>query len=104
MDSTGHRAGVMYKGKLLLSEYSTSGTYSSGNFYQINTNYHRFVDPSRLLHHKMTGTTTTLQAYNNPKRIYGIRNVQLKWINSADIWDPDDMRNKLIEEQNNQGE
>ena len=103
MDSTGHRASVMYKGKLLLSEYSTSGTYSSG-FYQINTNYHRFVDPGRLLHHKMTGTTTTLQAYNNPKRIYGIRNVQLKWINSADIWNPDDMRNKLIEEQNNQGE
>ena len=84
----------MYKGRILISEYDNT-YYSAGSYptrYYINTNnYHRFVDPKRLLPHKMTGTTYTIQAYNNPKRVYGIQNVTLKVINSADIWDPSDM-------------
>ena len=84
----------MYKGRILISEYDN--TYSQSNvggwkYYMYTRNYHRFVDPKRLLPHKMTGTTYTIQAYNNPKRIYGIQNFTFKLINNAEIWDPSDM-------------
>lgn len=85
-----YRVSYMYKGKVWISEYSPNYTDTSRQYRQVTDNVHRIVDPRLLLQHKMTGTTTTIQAYNNPKRIYGISGVTLKLINSATIWDPSD--------------
>ena len=86
-----------YKGKAVVSEYSPSYVYSNqgyGDQRYANYNYnrHRFIDPNRLIPHKLTGTTRTIQAYNNPKRIYGINSVTLKWANSTELWDPSDLQ------------
>lgn len=87
------RIAYMYKGKVWLSEYSINYSYTEPSWhdyrYVLNSaNTHRIVDPKRLLPHRMVGTTTTIQAYNNPKRIYGISGVTIKLINSPDVWDP----------------
>lgn len=88
-----YRVAYMYKGKIWLSEYSFNYTreeagWQDYRYRQKSDNSHRIVDPKRLLPHRMTGTTTTIQAYNNPKRIYGINNLTIKLINSVDVWDP----------------
>lgn len=89
------RTSCMYKGKMFISEYSCNYSWRSMSgyslYYLLPANKHRFVDPNTLIPHQMTGTTTTIQAYNNPKRIYGIERVSVKMINSSTIWDPDDM-------------
>lgn len=71
-----------YKDKTYVVTYSDNRAYTPG--------YLEIVDPERLLPHKMTGTTTTFQAYNNPKRVYGINNFWMECINNPDIYNPDD--------------
>ena len=85
-----------YKGKAVISEYSRAYTYTNPGYqdyryYNTSTNKHRFVDPNRLIPHRLSGTTRTIQAYNNPKRIYGIKNVTIQIANSESLWDPSDL-------------
>lgn len=92
MMTTSLRSCCMYKGKVFISEYDPSFYYNSNNRATPYTgNKHRLVDPKLLIPHRMEGTTTTIQAYNNPKRIYLMSGVVTKVINSAGIWDPSDM-------------
>ena len=89
LTSTSYRTLCTYKGKVVISDYTNTYHYNSNNDFVVDTaNMHRFVDPNSLIQHKMAGTTTTIQAYNNPKRIYGINNITLKYINDAEKWYP----------------
>ena len=89
LNSTSYRTLCTYKGKVVISDYTNTYHYNSNNDFVVDTaNMHRFVDPNSLIQHKMAGTTTTIQAYNNPKRIYGINNITLKYINDAEKWYP----------------
>jgi hypothetical protein len=44
-----------------------------------------------MIPYRMTGTTLTVQTWNNPKRIYGFQSMSFKLINDATKWSPDDM-------------
>lgn len=91
----GWRYFCMYKGRVLMSEYQPEMYYNYVNYesrwFWRTGNIHRFIDPKRLFPHQMTGTTYTIQAYNNPKRVYGIQSYMLKFINSTEYWDPSDL-------------
>lgn len=84
-----YRVSCVYKNKLLISEYSPNYTNpSSNNYYLSSVNTHRFVDINRVIQHKITCETTTIQAYNNPKLLYGIQNFSMKIINNGSVYDP----------------
>ena len=86
--NSSYRALCTYKGKVVLSEYSNRFR-TINSLYVVDTDTNtRFIDPNILIPHKMSGTTTTIQAYNNPKRIYGINNITIKFINDAEKWYP----------------
>lgn len=87
----------MYKEKLFVSEYSTNYSYREISWHnyqytQLSNNTHRWIDLKRVSQYRMSGETTTIQAYNNPRRIYFSPGYQIKFINSADIWDPSDIQ------------
>jgi hypothetical protein len=44
-----------------------------------------------MIPYRMTGTTLTVQTWNNPKRIYGFQGMSFKLINDATKWSPDDL-------------
>ena len=70
-------------------------SYANDRYWLLTGNRNRFVDPKRLMPHRLTGTTTTLQTWNNPKRIHGFNSITWKLINNASIWnagdDPDNV-------------
>ena len=72
----------MYKGKILLCEYDTSDNVQST---KATITY---LDPNRVVPHTVTGTTRTIQVYNDPKKIYGNIDYEYQYINSTDVWGP----------------
>ena len=74
---------AFYKDKAYVVAYKNDGDLNEGTL--------KVVDPNRLIQHKVTGTTTTVQVHNNPKRLYGIKNFWMSVINNADVFSPDDM-------------
>ena len=89
--SCGLRTSCMFRGKILLSEYNPSYTGSDGKYRKSLGDRHRWVDPNALIPHRLEGTTTTLQTWNNPKRIYGFNGMNWKLINDPSIWNPADL-------------
>jgi hypothetical protein len=97
------RTTTMFRGKILMSEYtpycdSRQVSYDSYRYWRQPGNRNRWIDPKRMLPHKMTGTTTTFQTWNNPKRIYGFNGFSFSLINSKDIWNPTDLNNQTPSE------
>ena len=84
-NNCGKYCSIMYDEKVWIFEYDTSGA-NYGNKANILK-----VDPNRVLPHYMTGTTRTIQCYNDPKRIYGINKLNLEFINDESIWGTDDL-------------
>lgn len=86
------RSTTMFRGKLLFSEYVPYFT-SNGNNRNVRQPYnrHRWVDPASMIPYRMTGTTLTVQTWNNPKRIYGFQSMSFKLINDATKWSPEDL-------------
>lgn len=86
------RSTTMFRGKLLFSEYVPYYTSNGSNrCVRQPYNRHRWVDPSSMIPYRMTGTTLTVQTWNNPKRIYGFQSMSFKLINDATKWSPEDL-------------
>ena len=86
-----------YKGKILQCEYDSSDEAVCDKAAIT------LMDPNRVLPHLVSGTTRTLQCYNNPKRIEGIKDVRLYYINDANKWCPDDLLDEPQNQEPNNG-
>jgi hypothetical protein len=93
---SGLRSSCMFRGKVLLSEHNGFYYNYRSIAWQVNGikktqgDRHRWVDPNTLIPHRIEGTTTTIQTWNNPKRIYGFNGIVWKLINSTSIWTAED--------------
>ena len=90
------RSSTMFRDKLLLSEYnphcsSREVGWQNYRYWRDAGDRHRWVDPRSMIPYRMTGTTLTVQTWNNPKRIYGFQEMSFKMINDATKWSPDDL-------------
>lgn len=84
-NNCGKYCSVMYKGKIVQCEYNTNtNTFSSKA--TLTT-----FEPNLVVPHLVSGTTHTIQCYNDPKKIYGMTSATLKYINSGTIWAPTDL-------------
>ena len=90
------RSSTMFRGKLLLSEYnprcnSREVGWHDYRYWRHLGDRHRWIDPRSMIPYRMTGTTLTVQTWNNPKRIYGFQEMSFKLINDATKWSPEDL-------------
>ena len=94
---SGKYCSVMYKGKILQCEYDSSDEAVCDKAAIT------LMDANRVIPHLVSGTTRTLQCYNNPKQIEGIKDVRLYYINDANKWCPDDLLDEPQNQEPNNG-
>lgn len=75
----------MYDGKVYQFEYD--GTLEN----RCNQATITISDPNKFVRHQISGTTRTIQCYNDPKKIYGINSAEIEWINNLSVWGPQDV-------------
>ena len=84
-ENAGKWCSFMFDGKLYMAEYDTSH-WSTGTEANINV-----TDPNKVIPHMLSGTTTTIQCYNDPKRIHNLASFDMSFINDANVWNPNDL-------------
>ena len=81
-NNAGKYCAVMYKGKVMLCEYDTR-IDTIGRNATISV-----IDPNRCMPHYASGSTNTIQAYENPKKVYAVNNTYIRYVNDKNNWDP----------------
>ena len=81
-DTCGKWCSFIYDGNMWICEYDSS------NRNRCNKATITISSPTRFLPHRMTGTTRTIQAYNDPKNIHSLSDFSIEFINDPNIWGP----------------